>query len=175
MMKNTESWDKVALVEMEQVKHFTTFRCWTWQLSWSSNPLTTWCEELTHRQRPWCWESLKAGGEGGNRGWDGWMASPTQWTWVWASSGSWWWTGKPRVLQSMGSQRVGHDWATELTYWNLTSFDDRFHIMVGDRRVKNDCQILGWCNCMDMISNLEILIMKSASLCMASCYMQWTI
>ena len=73
------------------------------------------CEELTHWKRPWCWERLKAGGEGDNRGWDGWMASLTQWTWVWASSGSWWRTEKPGVLQSMGSQRVGHDWATELT------------------------------------------------------------
>ena len=63
---------------------------------------------------PDCWERLKAGGEGGNRGWDGWMASPTQWTWVQASPGSWWQTGKPGELQSMGSQRVGHDWATEL-------------------------------------------------------------
>ena len=57
---------------------------------------------------------LKAGGEGGDRGWDGWMASPTQWKWVWVSSGSWWWTRKPGMLQSMGSQRVGHDWVTEL-------------------------------------------------------------
>jgi len=54
--------------------------------------------------RPWFWARLKAGGEGDDRGWDGWMASPTQWTWVWAGSGSWWWTGKPGVLQSMGSQ-----------------------------------------------------------------------
>ena len=67
-----------------------------------------------HWQRPWCWERLKAGGEGDDRGWDGWMASPMWWTWVWLSSRSWWWTGKPGVLQSMGSQRVGHDWATEL-------------------------------------------------------------
>ena len=59
-------------------------------------------------------ERLKAGGEGDDQGWDGWMASPTQWTWIWASSGSWWWTGKPGVLQSIGSQRVGRDWATEL-------------------------------------------------------------
>ena len=59
---------------------------------------------------------LKAGGEGEDRGWDGWMASPTRWTWVWVSSGSWWWTGKPGVLQSMGLQRIGHDWATELNY-----------------------------------------------------------
>ena len=50
-----------------------------------------------------------------DRGWDGWMASPTQWTWVWVNSGRWQWTGKPGMLQSMGSQRVGHDCATELT------------------------------------------------------------
>ena len=60
------------------------------------------CEEHTHWKRPWCWERLKAGGEGGDRGWDGWRASPTQWTRVWASSGSWWRTGKPGVLQSWG-------------------------------------------------------------------------
>ena len=63
----------------------------------------------------WCWERLKTGGEGDNRGWDGCMASLTWWTCVWVSSGSWWWTGKPGVLQSMGLQRVRHDWATELT------------------------------------------------------------
>ena len=60
------------------------------------------------------WERLKAGREGDNRGWDGWMASLTGWTWAWASSGSWWWTGKPGVLQSMGSQR--HNWVTELNW-----------------------------------------------------------
>ena len=60
---------------------------------------------------PWCWERLKVDGEGDDRGWDGWMASLTQWTWVWASSRSWWWTGKPDVLQSMGSHRVGLDWS----------------------------------------------------------------
>ena len=66
--------------------------------------------------RLWCWEGLGAGGEGDDRGWDGWMASPTPWTWVWVNSGSWWWTGRPGVLQFMGSQRVGHDWATELNW-----------------------------------------------------------
>ena len=76
--------------------------------------LATWCEERTHWKRPWCWERLKAGEEGDDRGFGGWMASLTRWTWVWESSGSWWWTGKPGVLQSMGSQRVRHDWATEL-------------------------------------------------------------
>ena len=64
-------------------------------------------------ERAWCWERLKVGGEGDNRGWDGWMASPTQWTLVWAGSGRWWRSGKPGVLQSIGSQRVGNDWATE--------------------------------------------------------------
>ena len=71
---------------------------------------------LTHLQRPWCWERLKAGGEGDDRGWDGWMASPTQWTWVWVNSGRWWWTGRPGVLRSTGLQRVGHDWETELNF-----------------------------------------------------------
>ena len=88
---------------------------WCW--SWNSNTLATWCKGLTHWKRPWCWERLKAGGGGEDREWDGWMASLTQWTWVWASSRSWWWTGKPGVLQSMGSQRVGHDRVTELTNW----------------------------------------------------------
>jgi len=83
---------------------------------WNSNTLATWCEELTHWKRPWCLERLKAGGEGDNREWDGWMASLTWWTGVWASSGSWWWTGKPGMLQPMGSQRGGHDWTTELNY-----------------------------------------------------------
>ena len=77
-----------------------------------SNTLATWCEEVIHWKRPWCWERLRAGGEGVT-GWDGWMASLTQWTWVWASSGRWRRTGKPGRLQSMGSQRVRHDLATE--------------------------------------------------------------
>ena len=85
--------------------------CWSW--SWSSNTLATWSEELTHWKRPWCWERLKVEGEGDDKGWDGFMASPTWWTWVWASSGSWWWTGKPGVLQSMWLQRVRHDCVTE--------------------------------------------------------------
>ena len=78
------------------------------------NTLVTWYEELTHLKTLWCWERLKAGRGGDNRGWDSWMASPTQWTWVWVNSGSWWWTRRPGVLQSMGSQRVRHNWVTEL-------------------------------------------------------------
>ena len=80
------------------------------------NTLATWCEELTHLKRPRCWERLTAGGEGDDRGWDGWMASLTQWTWVWVNSGSWWLTGRPGMLRFMGSQRVGHNWVTELNW-----------------------------------------------------------
>ena len=67
------------------------------------------------------WEALGAGGEGNDRGWDGWMASLTQWTWVWVNFGGWWWTGRPGVLQFMGLQRVGHNWVTELN-WNEAFF-----------------------------------------------------
>ena len=81
-------------------------------------------EELTHWKRPWCWERLKAGGEGDDRGWDGWMASPIRQTWVWASSRSWWWTGRPGVLQSMGSQRVWQNWAPELN-WTVIAGQER--------------------------------------------------
>ena len=83
---------------------------WCW--SWSSNPLATWYKEPTS-EMTLMRERLRTWGEGDDRGWDGRMASPTQWTWVWARSGRWWRTGKPGVLQSMGLQRVGHDWATE--------------------------------------------------------------
>ena len=87
---------------------------WCW--SWNSNTLATWYEELTHWKRPWCWTRLRAGGEGDNRGWNGWMASPTRCTWIWVNSGSWWWTGRPGVLRFMGSQGVGYDWVTELNW-----------------------------------------------------------
>ena len=73
-------------------------------------------EELTHWKRLWCWEGLGAGGEGDDRGWDSWMASLTRWPWVWVNSGSRCWTGRPGVLRFMGSQRVGHDWATGLNW-----------------------------------------------------------
>ena len=93
---------------------------WCW--SWSSNTLATWCEEPTHWKKPWCWERLKAGGEGNNRGWDGWMASLTRWTRVWVGSKSCWWTGKPGVLQSVGLQRVTHNWATEPNWYSKILF-----------------------------------------------------
>ena len=92
--------------------------CW----SWNSSTLAISCEELTHWKRLRCWEGLEAGGEGDDRGWDGWMASLTRWTWVSVNSGSWWWTGRPGVLRFMWSQKVGHDWATDLIWSTIISF-----------------------------------------------------
>ena len=99
---------------------------WCW--SWSSNTLATWWKESTHWKRLWCWERLKAGREGDERGWDGWMASPTRWTWVWTSSGSWWWAEKPGVLQSMRSQRVQQDLATQQQWLLLLSHFSRVRL-----------------------------------------------
>ena len=103
----TRRSNQLVLKEISPEYHW---KDWCW--SWISNTLATWCEEPTHCKRPWCWERLKAEGEGDYRGWDGWMASLTWWTWIWASSGSWWWTGKPGVLQSsMGLYKL------DMTEW----------------------------------------------------------
>ena len=91
---------------------------WCW--SWNSNTLATWCEELTHLKRPWCWERLKAGREGDQRGWDGWMASLTQWTYVWVNSRSWWWTGRPGD-QCCGSWGLKELDTTEQLNWTELS------------------------------------------------------
>ena len=102
---------------------------------------TTWCEELNHWKRPWFWERLKVEGEGDVRGWDVCMASSTQWTWVWVGSRSWWWTGKPGVLQSMRLQRVRHDWVTELnwteTYVVLRSFKNTHWTWHRNKKIKD--------------------------------------
>ena len=133
-----KSWDRLWWEERcsgacprSEMLYTNTFICvlaWKWYLrsiwdffgrndakAWNSSTLATSCEELTHWKRLWCWEGLGAGEEG-DQGWDGWMASLTQWARVWVNSGSWWWTGRPGVLGSVGSQRVGHDWATELNW-----------------------------------------------------------
>ena len=115
------------------------FPCWRWSspLRILIYSLTIWCEEPTHWQRPWCWEWLKAG-EGDDRRWDRWMASPTQWTWVWASSGRRWRTGRPGALQSMWPRRV--ETAERLNYhtgttmgaspwWHIAQHKWVFHIM----------------------------------------------
>ena len=113
-----DSWEPLGLQEdptnQSQRKSVLNIHWRGWCWSWNSNTLATWCEELTYWKRPWCWERLKVGGEGHNRGWGGWMASPTGWTWVWVDSGrSWWWTGKPGMFQSMGlqSQTWLSDWS----------------------------------------------------------------
>ena len=128
-----DSWESLGLQEdptsPSERKSVLNVHWKDWCWSWNSNPLATWCEELTNWKRPWCWERFKAGGEGDNREWDGWMASPTQWTWVWVNSGSWWWTGRPGMLQSMGLQRVRHDWVAELNlteFWTSPSFHVQF-------------------------------------------------
>ena len=106
--KGNQSWIVKSVLNIH-------WKDWCW--SWNCSTLATWCEELTSWKRSWCWERLKERGEGNDRGWDSWMASPTRWTWVWVSFGSWWWTEKPGMLQSMGLQRVRYDWVTELN-WN---------------------------------------------------------
>ena len=113
---------------------------WCW--SWNSSTLATWCEKLTHWKRPWCWERLRAGGEGDDRRCNGWMASLTQWTWVWASSWSWWWTGKPGVLQPMGSQSQ-----IQLSDW--TELNICFHVTLSiaptlSSPLSQQCLILGF-------------------------------
>ena len=104
---------------------------WLWLHYWSSDQtrestieelicsflLLQWLILVYNQKRPWCWEILTAGGKGDDRGWDSWMASLTRWTRVWASSWSWWWTRRPGILQSMGSQRVRHDWASALNQY----------------------------------------------------------
>ena len=98
----------------------------------------------------WYWEGLGAGGEGDDRGWDGWMALLTQWTWVWVNSGSWWWTGRPGVLRFMGSQRVGQDWETELN-WTETWTVNRVFCLEGTTQHKTVLNLKeltgseGWC------------------------------
>ena len=95
---------------------------WCW--SWSAKTLATSYGEPTHWKRSSCGERLKVGEEGDDRGQDGWMASPTQWTWVRASSGRWWLTGKLGLLQSMWLQRVRHDWVIELNWTELEGYID---------------------------------------------------
>ena len=125
-----DSWESLGQSILKEISTEIHWKDW----GWSFNTLAPWCEELTHWKRPWCWERLKVEGEGDNRGWDGWMASQTQWTWVWASSGSWWWIGKPGVLQSLGSQRVRHDRATELNW------TDAYNAVL--RIIGNICKVL---------------------------------
>ena len=127
-----DSWESLGLQGNPTRKSVLNIHRKDWCSTWSSNTLATWCEKLTHLKRPWCWERLKAGGEGDDRGWDGWMASPTQRTWVWVNSGSWCWTGRPGMLQYMGLKRAEHDWVTELNRTYITRTFD-YSMMVGKK------------------------------------------
>ena len=109
----------VVVQLLSRVQLFST--PWTSACQVSMSSTISW-SLLKFRKRLWRWERLKAGGEGDDRGWDGWMASPTQWTWIWVNSRSWWWTGRPGLLRSMGLQRVGHDRVTELNWVGDTFF-----------------------------------------------------
>ena len=84
-------------------------------------------------EKPLMLGGIGAGGEGDDRRWDGWMISLTRWTWVWVNSRSWWWTGRPNVLQFMGSQRVGHNWATELN-WMVSFYLFAFIYTIENKR-----------------------------------------
>ena len=98
---------------------------WCW--SWSSYTLATWCEELTHWKRPWCWKRWKAGGEGDDRRWDGWMASLTRWTWFWASSRNWWWTGRLACCcPYSGEESDTTEWLnwTDCSFWWFKLWSD---------------------------------------------------
>ena len=110
-----DSWESLGL-QGDPVSPFwrrsvlgVHWKDWCWR--WNSNTLATWCRELTHLKRSWCWERLRVGGEGNNKGWDSWMASLTQWTWVWMDSESWWWTGKPGMLWFMSCKE------SDMTEW----------------------------------------------------------
>ena len=105
------SWSE----DRERGKHVQEpLLCFPWG---RTHTLAPWCDELTHLKRPWCWERLRAWGEGDDRGWDDWMTSPTQWTWVWVNFGSWWWTGRPGVLCSCSQKESD---MTERLNWGRT-------------------------------------------------------
>ena len=120
------SWESLGLqgdpTSPSWRKSFLNIHWKDWCWGWNSNSLATQCLELAHWKGFWCWGILKVGGEGDNRGWDGCMVLHTQWRWVWINSGNWWWTGRPGLLQSMGSQRVRHDWATKLNWTEFLPF-----------------------------------------------------
>ena len=117
-----DSWEflgqKRDQTSQSQSKSMLNIHWKDWCWSWSSNTLATWYKELTHWKRPWCWEILKAWGEGDDRGWDGWMASPIRWIWVWVNSGSCWWTGRLGCCSPWGNKESD---MTERLNWRYIS------------------------------------------------------
>ena len=139
---------------LKEISPWIHWKDWCW--SWNSNTLATWCEELTHLQRPWCWERLKVGGEGDDRGWDGWMTLLTRWTWVWVNSGSWWWTGRPGVLWLMGLQRVDTtewlNWTESFLnvsgHWNYDRYPFSGESSVHKAQVTSFHDMVQWAGCL---------------------------
>ena len=127
-------------------------------------------------RRPWCWEGWGAGGEGDDRGWDGWMASLTRWKWVWVNSGSWWWTGRPGVLRFMGLLRVGHDWVTELN-WTAelrgSTFKELF-IEAGDlcSNVIGSFRVIKWNNVSCGLRR-QLILCKEWNVRMTNIFKKW--
>ena len=158
-----DSWDSLGLhsnqTSQSYVKSILNIHSRDWCWGWSSNTLATWWEELTHWKRSWCWVILKAGGEGGDKGWDGWMASPIQWTWVWASSGRWWGTVRPGVLQSVGLQRVRHDWVTEHHLPNIIN-----KIFLFPNTMKSEGLVLLWHPNEQVLQNGNALVWKQITM-----------
>ena len=130
-----DSWESLGRqrdqTSQSQRKSVLSIHWKDWCWSWNSRTLATWCEKLTHLKTPWCWERLKAGGEGDDRGWDAWMASPTWGTLVWASFRSWWWTGNPGMLQSMGVTKSD---TTEWLNWRASLQPDQWGYKVSASR-----------------------------------------
>ena len=107
--------------------------------------------------RLWCCEGLGAGGKGDDRGWDGWMASRTRWTWVWVNSGNWWWTGRPAVLQFRGSQRVGDEWAAEVNWTDVAISHCSFNFQFLYDRERTSFHIL-ICHLNDFLDKISVHI-----------------
>ena len=140
-----------CLLDCKEIKPVLNIHWKDWCWSWNSNALATWCKELTHLRRPWCWERLKAWGEGDDRGWDGLIASPTQWTWVWVNSGSWWWTGQGGLASAVHgvakSRTRLSDW-TELNW----GYNDHDRLTLRTKNKSND-----WLEFFDIIFSSQIL------------------
>ena len=142
---------------LKEISPGVHWKDWCW--SWNSNILATWCEELTHWKIFWCWERLKAGGEGDDREWDGWMASATRWTWVWVNSGSWWWREAwCAVVHGIAKSR------TRLSDWTDLNWLSPFHMLV--------CHLyfLWWGVCSDF---WLLLILYFKSLTFKSSFIFW--
>ena len=114
------TWSDISTYAINTVCNSTSFEMRQTSIWMQFNKLNYYQYiKLTHLKRLWCWKRLRVEGEGGDRGWDGWIASPTEWPWVWVDPGSWWWVGRSGMLLFIGLQRVGQDWATELN-WTIT-------------------------------------------------------